>query len=438
MKVILFVSSACILMSCKMRNISDVKHDFGQTTRGVENFNFEPCEASYESKSFFPKTQEYLQNIAMEIMRNNPQTFKQGSKLDPKHFCIDVKNDPTFNAYAKSTNRHVTFHTGMVKELGSDASVAAVMAHELAHITMLHLYSSHPKFIPNDNTKKDIEENIKIFKQFNGEFTKAEQLRNAALVALENSDDRDESLKLQVEFIGLFDDVFRNFSDRYGNVNVNEFANARNNFLKKIDESKRDSLASKIDQIAKIFLDAQPLGVRLNKLRDDMRMQLLKSTQVGLSEGMNWEEQEADEVGLELYRRAGFRDSHFFDMLFQLAAVSGLSARDIASCMQMSFKAILLSNRNSEPERGAASHPESCWRIFDHQKELMLHKNDYANFPNNKVMLNMNGLADAIQEITAFEDRTNSDPIMEFSPTTPGTTSDPLPNFPSEPSVRKK
>ena len=117
---------------------------------------------------------------------------------------------------------------------------------------------------------------------------------------------------------------------------------------------------------------------------------------------MNWEEQEADEVGFEFYRRAGFRDNEFFNMLYQLAITSGeVPKRDIVACMQKSFKTIALKKETFEPPRGSSTHPDYCWRIFDHQRELILHEKDYAPFPNNKAIISASGLANARAEIEA-------------------------------------
>src|SRR5690606_12543125 len=72
---------------------------------------------------------------------------------------------------------------------------------------------------------------------------------------------------------------------------------------------------------------------------------------------------------------------------------------DIASCMQKSFKTIAMNKTDFEPPRGFSSHPEYCWRIFDHQREQVLHEQDYSNFPNTRTVLSPTGLADARAEI---------------------------------------
>jgi hypothetical protein len=67
--------------------------------------------------------------------------------------------------------------------------------------------------------------------------------------------------------------------------------------------------------------------------------------------------------------------------------------------MQESFSAIAL-KQDFKPSRGTDSHPDYCWRIFDHQRELVLHQKDYAQFKNSIVVIDPSGLSNAKTEVT--------------------------------------
>ena len=69
-------------------------------------------------------------------MKSNSQTFN--GPYHASRFCIGVIFDPSFNAWAMSQYREVGFNTGSFAKIQNDAEVAAIMAHELAHITMQH------------------------------------------------------------------------------------------------------------------------------------------------------------------------------------------------------------------------------------------------------------------------------------------------------------
>lgn len=68
----------------------------------------------------------------------------------------------------------------------------------------------------------------------------------------------------------------------------------------------------------------------------------------------NWREQEADEVGYELYFRAGFEPSEMSGFERSL-----IVEEEYQKCLDDRVKLKVL------PTRGTRSHPEHCWRIYD-------------------------------------------------------------------------
>lgn len=136
--VLLCFVSLCA-SACKFGSepASDVKHELGQTsvtpTQALTDCSKEPDRDSAR----FPIATAYIKKIAHHIMSANPSTFSGAFSADK--FCFRIADDKEFNAYAFPSSGAVTFHTSTLASLTSDGNVAAIMAHELAHITMQHV-----------------------------------------------------------------------------------------------------------------------------------------------------------------------------------------------------------------------------------------------------------------------------------------------------------
>src|SRR5690606_20423390 len=84
------------------------------------------------------------------IMAANPATFTD--VYDPRKFCYDVSPSLELNAYAAAST--ITVNIGTLKGAFHDAEIAAVLSHELAHITMQHGDTVHPKLGTNEVFKR--------------------------------------------------------------------------------------------------------------------------------------------------------------------------------------------------------------------------------------------------------------------------------------------
>ena len=83
----------------------------------------------------------------------------------------------------------------------------------------------------------------------------------------------------------------------------------------------------------------------------------------------NWNEQEADEIGFELYTKAGFAIASMKETFGNMKRA--LSSPNTAQ-MQKEDKLL-----EEICERGAGSHPATCWRIKNFDKEYLDHKEQY-------------------------------------------------------------
>lgn len=77
---------------------------------------------------------------------------------------------------------------------------------------------------------------------------------------------------------------------------------------------------------------------------------------------VNWIEQEADDVGAEFFLRAGFNPDDYLEMLWRSARGQRGESRDDCEALVEAHRTEV--SPAPRPERGAAVHPTTCWRVF--------------------------------------------------------------------------
>ena len=90
----------------------------------------------------------------------------------------------------------------------------------------------------------------------------------------------------------------------------------------------------------------------------------------------NWNEQMADEIGLELYLRAGWPFEGFISMLQAMDKENSPSD----SGARISNKNSHEENKSGPCARGTGSHPHLCWRIANAKDEYKKHLKDYSSW----------------------------------------------------------
>jgi hypothetical protein len=391
---------------------SVVKHDFGATRREPEG-NLATCA---EQPSEFPLALDYLKALADRIMKANPETFQ--GPYAPDRFCFAVVEGDSVNAFAASQERSVTFLSKLLETAESDATVAGVLAHELSHVTMQHGTTIHPLLAQSDEWKAaraaaDQEaarlnrEAAALFKEKDGTFVRMNELRDAITASLP------QELKLALD--GIVKDGQELQRDAFGIVVADEDAGRQ---VRQVLNSGLGSLLLGSTGIPAAPTDAQPTAAaiadfkaRLSAFaqslktwqeavegRDGERMHELLALQassdalserliasleasagafepvnaleakiLGAEERANWQEREADEVGLELYLRAGFDAFSFSYIDRQL-----MSAEALTGCRAQ------IAAGGADVARGNGDHPAHCWRVLDTEVlEPTKHADDY-------------------------------------------------------------
>lgn len=131
-------------------------------------------------------------------------------------------------------------------------------------------------------------------------------------------------------------------------------------------------------------------------------------------------ESEADEVGLELYIRAGFEPQHypgrFVSKLQRKAATDSTFKNALEEC-----HAWIKGGKDIPKVEG--THPAACWRIYNLSvSELTKHEKDYAPLLDRTLIVDVDGtgaaFAEMQREVEAFLLQIAADgPLLEGSPT---------------------
>ncbi len=78
-----------------------------------------------------PLAVEYINNLGFRLVEQNPQA-------QDRRFYFFVVQDPSLNAFALPGG-YIGTHTGLIAAADTESELAAVMGHEIAHVTQRHL-----------------------------------------------------------------------------------------------------------------------------------------------------------------------------------------------------------------------------------------------------------------------------------------------------------
>jgi hypothetical protein len=98
----------------------------------------------------------------------------------------------------------------------------------------------------------------------------------------------------------------------------------------------------------------------------------------------NWTEREADDVGAEIYYRAGFSPDKVSNFLTvaahqSLADSDGITTKECMAFANSRSLSDLDDILHSKVDRGDGTHPKPCWRLIHLIYEKELHRNDIAS-----------------------------------------------------------
>lgn len=418
--VVSLVASGCRVSSSS----GELDHVLGQTRRAPAG-EFKDCQQNEEFASQASELRDfvvYLRALAVEIARANPQTFS--GDYDITKFCFAVVKGDT-NAYARPDSRLVVFRTDIFKIFDTDATAASVMAHELAHVTMQHSLVPHDK-LANNATWRQLKDEIgTLVARKTSIEAKTDPLRDRVtavqqdLAARASAEEAAAREALDAEAQSLSERIFKltmalapndDPSDLFATADAiipalprtisarpipatlrgiskpdiaetwRQMAAAIQAFNAKVKAQNEKEAATN----GALWQELSELDATLAALDRDWisvdgsiaslseKISNIESDVLGTSQ-QSANEEEADDVGFELYLRAGFQPAYFSD-LFPKLEVAGGTESQIAQCRAD------LAARSAVPQRGTASHPSACWRVYNATiQEMDDHQAEYRN-----------------------------------------------------------
>ena len=369
--------SMILLVACGPKEETfQLSHTVGETSYpGDRNLS-----CSSTDGGSYSEARSYLAGLVAFIQMKNSQTF-QGD-LDPSGFCIEVSQPGFSNAFAHADGK-IEVTVSLLKSVANEASLAGVLSHELAHISMAHNTRSMTEPFEQDTEYQRLKKKLdELYQQADAAVAQNLDFLDALFDKRMTTDVAGlQYLSDEVKYARTLDDAkpflyqklvqyfslelfIHNESDMSNQYGKEALENLK---AIKIAEENREKTLTETESA----LDAQ-------------------SDKIGGESGFrnNWMEQEADEVGMEFYLRAGFAMDQFASYFYTLESKSPASE----DCDQYL-------DHDRKPVRGTGSHPNNCWRVYNSQVvEKARHQAAYAEFLQNSMIEREPGALEKILE----------------------------------------
>jgi hypothetical protein len=338
---IVFVGSVVICQSCKKvenDSSSTVQHTFGKT-KGFRAVPLESCarEASLVHDTSLTKSKNYVQKIFAELVKANNHVFR--NILSPDKFCIAVLGENGRSASAKSVNGLISVQAGFLAMATSDAVVAAVIAHELAHVSRNHGIHRDLFLDSLTGSEKDLAKNLED--KIAARKTRVLFLYRALLAFEQVREKAAQEMPLKVKGLSEWE-VFRWIKEY---IVKNKLCKAKCGDFESLSEDYINSLES--------------IGV------DEDKLMSIYTKYITKEELANQTEADADEVGLEFLVRADIDPAAMKDLFYLFGKKD--SKTDVFYCLE-------------SEERGSKKHPSHCWRARNAQLEMEKHQAQFAKY----------------------------------------------------------
>lgn len=379
----------------------------------------------------------YFDQVAQYLMAKNMETFK--GPYAPDQFCIHAREYSNLNAASSPANRLVALNTGLVWMAPDqvDADIAMPIAHELAHITLQHgERDPRPSELPDDIDQKELDRRLRlravfrdqklnlrksiavnaetdqIFDDYVWLVANTEEITTALkpLTSSRDSSAIDTVLKIATQLRSTFTVVLgdptvaKNNPVSEANLMIQsrvliqtltqDFAKIKS-AIKDVGNCQPPSPCDTLSRLGQIAsyqsVRVQPVALQLNTL-----FMPLEDNPDSYPPYAQWMEQQADEVGYELYLKAGFKPERF-ETYFK-AALQRKSETSTAECL----KAIQDKTPPSrtEDEDLDRSHPSRCFRFYNiHIAEILRHHEAYKELGEKASTLNLPETAGKLKEL---------------------------------------
>ena len=419
----LFASPLALVIICSLNRNSQIKHDPNNLTseNGIGKLN---CVESYTDSAVALSYRTYSETVLHHLISASRDLIPDFITADT--ICVEPLTDYSINATAQSSGT-VSFHYGLLWAVENDAQFAFVAAHELAHLVSSHSFApaSHEGLMQNTEYRALVERLKLAIDQYYDAQIRRDKIKNLlspkgissiiiegydiALIAL-TTNLLSEKRKENPEFLNQttqsllaseFDPSNRGISDNFVPEeafykNVTDLVRITQDYLLNIhpvlsiaERQEIQTLQNELINRLDIFnTESDEMGLLFER-KEEIEIEYL-----GNDRGANWAEQDADEKGLEIFLRAGYKAEEAKNMLHNLQVSSenasrmGDQIRNLAIQSEISqgvhlAESNLRDHLGNNCSRGNSSHPASCWRVSNIDSEIETHREEYGPYLNN-------------------------------------------------------
>ena len=379
-----------LINACGAQTVSRLSHKWGKLRRDANNSMVSKCQykdmkGDYRQKEVLKKASAYLRKVAKRIAEESEYSLKKEGLSSPfqdkfafENFCIEAQDTKKINAFASPITGNVYAELKIIELAENDAQVATFIGHEMAHVLMAHFSD----YVTPTKTKEDFQ-NLKAsnLKKLVGLCYEPKAYGTITSSMLEPVLGKSERLtrlqnKLNEYYLARFSELFKPKNPVQGLLNC-RFIESRQDELVALFEQGDKLLSSKPKDIQQQWKEARRSlyryvnDAKIQKAFKDARMTLDEAAaefEDGADALLNWKEQEADEVGMELIYRAGFDISEAPRFWHNMMLANKIPADE---CLKNIAAGKLQA-------RGRGTHPHPCFRYNDlSYKETKKHAQEY-------------------------------------------------------------
>ncbi|MCX6127622.1 MAG: M48 family metalloprotease, partial [Proteobacteria bacterium] len=337
-----FTAIFCILVfalvSCRTNSKdSELKHQLGELSADPHELSCQQKTYSGKDAQYVEYTKEHLKRLVAANREQLPAIFSADK------FCVEISSDLDPNASGQD-NGIITMTMGLVKAYDNDADFAAIIAHEMAHIINTADHYQIHKDLADDNAYMAIIAKLRKALESSSERQQKIGLVKSLAPLVEASQDPKAQARLSryerilIRYLlkaareqstidpytaitkNPFDPIRDAASDEemYAFINLDRAAAAQ--LLTMAQDCRQRLLSMYSGAALQEFIVADKKGVDEESLRvfADYDLTFLnrektayEKNKLGVDVGSNWKEQSADEIGYEMYLRAGWAKDEF-------------------------------------------------------------------------------------------------------------------------------
>lgn len=400
------------VVSCgQSQGDASLKHPFGRTsvprTRPVI-----PCKDGHTHQDII----SYVKSLLRHLASANPKTFR--GDLAVAKVCVQIVDDQELSASMDPASGLMRVYTGLFHRkhgLDSDAAIASVLAHELAHFTMNH-GDARPTApdLPADYDETAYKAKLaeykaieaaagdmigKVFHEVSMAYGPGlldtlplvfDEVRRLGGTEREQRDNRwtadlFKEFKVEIESKRRKGDTAG--AERLLSGYLFTHVEHALNYRQKLSAATRDAREpwNTMERATKEKDD----GVARARAYEAEKENLVPELKRLRAPHFQWEEQQADEVGFEFFIRAGFEPQVYPELFKQLAHfVEG------AGDCSKEIRPGVTPPRIHPSREPRGSHPDGCWRYWNSRHaETRRHEAEYARIMPSSPLMDLPALA---------------------------------------------